>query len=321
MDKLYIVIPCYNEEAVLPHTAPMFLDKLNSLISDGRISDESRILFINDGSRDNTLEIINGLCEADRHYSAISLSRNRGHQNALLAGLMTAKDYADVTVSIDCDGQDDINAIDRMLDEYYTGVNIVYGVRASRKTDTFFKRTTALGFYKLMNGLGAESVYNHADFRLMDKKALDSLSEFKEVNLFLRGLVPLIGYRSSIVYYDRTERIAGKSHYPFKKMLSFALDGITSLSVKPIKLISALGLAVFIISLIILLWSVIMHFIGHTVAGWSSIVCIVLFLGGVQLLSIGVIGEYIGKIYSEVKNRPRYIIDQRFNLPDGKDKK
>jgi len=321
MDKLYIVIPCYNEEAVLPHTAPVFLNKLKNLISEGRISDESRILFIDDGSRDGTLDIINDLCERERHFSAISLSRNRGHQNALLAGLMTAKDCADVTVSIDCDGQDDINAIDEMLNEYYNGVNIVYGVRASRKSDTFFKRTTAIGFYKLMKGLGAESVYNHADFRLMDKTALDGLSHFNEVNLFLRGLVPLIGYRSSIVYYDRTERIAGKSHYPLRKMLSFALDGITSLSVKPIKLISALGMIVFVISLIMLVWSVVMHFIGHTVAGWSSIVCIVLFLGGIQLLSIGVIGEYIGKIYSEVKKRPRYIIDQRINLPDGKDKK
>ncbi|MBR4072639.1 MAG: glycosyltransferase family 2 protein, partial [Clostridia bacterium] len=265
-------------------------------------------------SSDNTLNILEQLCAEDRHYSAISLSRNRGHQNALLAGLMTAKDLCDVTVSIDCDGQDDINAIDEMLKEYESGVNIVYGVRSSRKSDTFFKRTTAMGFYKLMNGLGAESVYNHADFRLMDKKALEGLAEFEEVNLFLRGLAPLVGYRSSIVYYERTERLAGKSHYPFKKMLSFALDGITSLSVKPIKLISALGLIVFIISLIMLLWSLIMYFIGHTVAGWSSIVCIVLFLGGVQLLSIGVIGEYIGKIYSEVKKRPRYIIDKKINL-------
>ena len=314
MNTLYIVIPCYNEEAVLTSTAPMFLNKLEGLINSGKISDNSRILFVNDGSRDKTLEILNNLCLSDRHYSAISLSRNTGHQNALLAGLMTAKAYADVTISIDCDGQDDINAIDKMLDEYLSGVSIVYGVRASRKTDTFFKRTTALGFYKLMNGLGAESIYNHADFRLMDKKALDGLAEFKEVNLFLRGLVPLIGYRSSIVYYDRTERVAGKTHYPLKKMLSFAIDGITSLSVKPIKLISSLGLIVFILSLLMLLWSLIMHFIGHTIIGWSSIVCIVLFLGGVQLLSIGVIGEYIGKIYSEVKNRPRYIIEKKINL-------
>jgi len=314
MYTLYIVIPCYNEEDVLPKTAPMFLQKLKSYIDGGRISDESRIFFVNDGSRDNTLNIIERLSVEDKHYSAISLSRNKGHQNALLAGLMTAKDLSDVTVSIDCDGQDDINAIDKMLDEYESGSSVVYGVRSTRKTDTLFKRTTALGFYKLMNGLGAESVYNHADFRLMDKKALEGLAQFEEVNLFLRGMVPLIGYRSSIVYYDRTERLAGKSHYPLKKMLSFAIDGITSFSVKPIKLISALGLIVFAISLIMLVWSLVMHFIGHTVAGWSSIVCIVLFLGGIQLLSIGVIGEYIGKIYSEVKKRPRYIVDKRINL-------
>lgn len=311
MSTLYIVIPCYNEQEVLPKTAPMFLDKLSALIGEGRVSDESRILFVNDGSRDDTWKIITELSSKDFHYAGISLSRNRGHQNALLAGLMTAKDLADVTVSMDCDGQDDINAIDQMLTEYRSGAEVVYGVRSKRVTDTFFKRVTAQGFYRLMNGMGVESVYNHADYRLMSRRALNGLAEFSEVNLFLRGMVPLIGYRSAIVYYERAERIAGESHYPFKKMLAFALDGITSLSVKPLKLISSLGLVVSLVSVIMILWTLIRFFCHGTVTGWTSTLCLILFLGGVQLLSIGVIGEYIGKIYSEVKRRPRYIISEK----------
>lgn len=310
MTKLYIVIPCYNEEQVLPTTSKMFLNKLNILINSGRIDNKSRILFVNDGSRDKTWEIITRLSAQDCHFCGICLSRNRGHQNALLAGLMTAKESVDVTVSIDCDGQDDINAIDAMLTEYEAGSDIVYGVRSKRVSDTFFKRFTAQSFYKLMSGLGVESVYNHADYRLMSRRALEGLAQFGEANLFLRGMVPLVGFRSSSVFYERAERIAGESHYPFKKMLNFALDGITSLSVKPIKLISSLGFVVFLISLVMIVWSIIRHFTGATVTGWSSLMCIVLFLGGVQLLCIGVVGEYIGKIYTEVKHRPRYIISE-----------
>lgn len=308
---LYIVIPCYNEQEVLPVTAPMFLQKINDLYIDGKISEHSRILFVNDGSKDRTWNIITELSQLDEHYCGISLSRNRGHQNALLAGLMQAKDKCDVTISVDCDGQDDIDAIDKMVDEYLSGSEIVYGVRSDRKTDTAFKRGTAQFFYKLMRGMGVDMVYNHADYRLMSRRALESLSQFEEVNLFLRGLVPMVGFKYSCVEYSRKERLAGKSKYPLKKMLSFAIDGITSLSVKPIRLITALGFFVAVLSLVGIVWSVISAFMNLTVAGWASTISIICFLGGVQLLSLGVIGEYIGKIYLEVKHRPRYIIDEK----------
>ena len=307
---LYIVIPCYNEQEVLPVTAPMFLQKINDLYIDGKISEHSRILFVNDGSRDKTWDIIAELSTLDEHYCGISLSRNRGHQNALFAGLMEAKESCDICISADCDGQDDIDAIDKMVDEYLSGSEIVYGVRCDRKTDTAFKRGTAQFFYKLMRAMGVDMVYNHADYRLMSRRALEGLSLFKEVNLFLRGLVPMVGFKYSCVEYSRKERLAGESKYPLKKMLSFAIDGITSLSVKPIRLITAFGFIVSALSVIGIIWSVITALIGSTVAGWASTVSIVCFLGGVQLLSLGVIGEYIGKIYLEVKGRPRYIIDK-----------
>ncbi len=306
---LYIVIPCYNEEAALPVTSTMFTYKLQSLMDAGRISPDSRVLYVDDGSIDRTWEIIRDLSQ-DHPAEGVRLSRNRGHQNALLAGLMVAKERADVTVSIDCDGQDDINAIDAMLTEYEAGCDVVYGVRKNRQSDTAFKRGTAHLFYTLMAKLGAESVYNHADYRLMSRRALEGLSQFEEVNLFLRGLVPLVGYRSSSVFYDRTPRVAGKTHYPFHKMLRLAVDGITSLSVRPLKLITGLGLLVSVISLVMILWSILRYAIGATVSGWSSLMCVVLFLGGVQLLCIGVLGEYIGKIYGEVKRRPRYILQE-----------
>ena len=308
---LYIVIPCYNEEQVLPQTAPMFLDKIAQLVNKGRISDDSRILFVNDGSKDDTWKIICDLSKQDKHYIGISQSRNRGHQNAVLAGLMEAKEHCDITISIDCDGQDDINAMDAMVDAYWDGCEIVYGVRSSRATDTFFKRFTAEGFYKLLNGLGAEVVYNHADYRLISKRALDEFAKFKEVNLYLRGMVPLVGFKSTSVYYERHERIAGESHYPLKKMLALAFDGITSLSVKPIRLITGAGLLICMLSFIGILWSVISALCGNTVTGWASTACIVCFVGGMQALFLGVIGEYIGKIYMEVKARPRYIISDR----------
>lgn len=307
---LYFVVPCYNEEAVLPLTAPLFCDKLCALQASGRIHADSRVLFVNDGSRDATWEIISSLAADNPLVEGISLSRNRGHQNALLAGLMTARERADVTVSIDCDGQDDIHAVDAMLDEYAAGCDVVYGVRTDRTSDTAFKRGTAQAFYKLMAALGAESVYNHADYRLLSRRALDGLAQFEEVNLFLRGLVPLVGYRSSSVPYTRTERVAGKSHYPLRKMLSLAVNGITSLSTKPLKLITGLGLGVSLISLVMIVWTLVRHFSGMTINGWSSTMCIILFLGGVQLLCIGVLGEYIGKIYAEVKHRPRYIVSE-----------
>lgn len=307
---LYIVIPCYNEQQVLPVTAPLFLQKLQSLAEKGLAAEKSRILFVNDGSRDDTWQVIAGLARQDEHYTGVSLSRNRGHQNALLAGLMTAREKADVTISIDCDGQDDINAMDDMLREYAAGCDVVYGVRSKRETDTFFKRFTAESFYRLMRGLGVDCVYNHADYRLLSRRALDGLAQFREVNLFLRGMVPLVGYRSSSVYYERHERIAGKSHYPLKKMLSFAFDGITSLSVKPIRLITGLGFFISLAGFVAVLWAILEAAAGNVVAGWASTVCIVCFLGGIQLLCLGVIGEYVGKIYSEVKRRPRFLISE-----------
>lgn len=309
--KLIIVIPCYNEQEVLPVTAPMFLDKLTELISVGKISEDSRVMFVNDGSRDGTWEIIERLAKEDEHFIGISQSRNRGHQNAVLAGLMEAKDICDITISIDCDGQDDINAMDKMVEEYLGGCEIVYGVRSSRKKDSFFKRSTAQGFYRLLNAMGAEVVYNHADYRLVSSRALKEFADFKEVNLFLRGMFPLVGFKSTSVPYERNERLAGKSHYPLSKMLNLAFDGITSLSIKPIKMIFSFGMIIAILSFIGVIWAVVEHFLGNTVSGWASTVSILCFFSGVQLVSIGVIGEYIGKIYMEVKQRPRYIISER----------
>ena len=308
---LYIIIPCYNEEEVLPITCEMFLEKLTSLIGKGKISDDSRILFVNDGSKDKTWDIICGLAERDVHFKGISQSRNRGHQNAVLAGLMDSIDKCDMTISIDCDGQDDINAMDDMVDAYLDGCDVVYGVRSKRDTDTFFKRVTAEGFYKFMSAMGVETVYNHADYRLLSNRVMKELSKYQEVNLFLRGLIPLVGFKSTSVYYERNERIAGTTHYPLKKMLSLAIDGIASLSVKPLRLIASIGVIVAIISFIGVIWSVVMSLIGHTVAGWASMTSIICFIGGIQLVCLGVIGEYVGKIYMEVKHRPRYIISER----------
>ncbi len=308
---LYIVVPCYNEQEVLPKTAPMFAEKINELISLGKISTDSKVLFVNDGSRDKTWEIIRALASKVKCFEGLSLSRNRGHQNALLCGLMEAKNMADITISIDCDGQDDINAMNEMVDKYLEGYDIVYGVRSARTTDTFFKRTTAQGFYKLLNLMGAEVVYNHADYRLMSKRALEAFSDFEEVNIYLRGMVPMVGFKSTTVYYEREERLAGESHYPLKKMLKLAFDGITSLSIKPIRIITTLGLIVSVISFALIIWSIICYATENSVAGWASTISVIAFLGGIQLISIGVIGEYIGKIYLEVKKRPRYIIEDK----------
>lgn len=318
--RLIIVVPCYNEQEVLPITAPMFLEKIKSLAAAGQITEDSRVMFVNDGSRDDTWNIITRLSEEDEHYIGISQSRNRGHQNAVLAGLMTAKDMCDITISIDCDGQDDINAMDGMVAAYHEGCEIVYGVRSRRDTDTFFKRFTAESFYKLLNAMGAEVVYNHADYRLISSRALQELAKFREVNIFLRGMVPLVGFKSTSVYYERSERAAGKSHYPLKKMLALAFDGITSLSIKPIKIIFMLGLIVAFISFVGIIWAVVEAILGNTVGGWASTTCIICFLSGVQLISIGVIGEYIGKIYMEVKQRPRYIISDKTWDNDKSDK-
>ena len=307
-NTLYIVVPCYNEEEVLPETSRRLRAKLEQLMQAEKISPASRVMFVNDGSKDRTWELISRLHTDCPLFCGVDLSRNRGHQNALLAGLMTAKDRADMVISMDADLQDDIDAVYAMLDKYLEGVDIVYGVRSSRKTDTFFKRFTAEGFYRLMNAMGAESVFNHADYRLMSKRALEGLAQFKEVNLFLRGIVPMIGYRSDTVEYERGERFAGESKYPLKKMLAFALEGITSLSVKPLRLITALGFLIFVVSIIMIIYNIVQWAIGHTVAGWASLSCSVWFIGGLILLALGVVGEYIGKIYMESKERPRFII-------------
>lgn len=308
---LAIVVPCYNEHEVLPLTAPRFRAELEDLQSKGKIAASSYVLFVNDGSNDNTWDLIKSLSAQDACYKGISLSRNRGHQNALLAGLEEAQASSDITISIDCDGQDDISVMEDMVDAYLNGCDIVYGVRSSRATDSAFKRSTAQGFYKLMEAMGVETVYNHADYRLMSKRAIAALSEFKEVNLFLRGMVPLVGFTSTSVYYERHERLAGESHYPLSKMLALAINGITSLSVQPIRIITFLGFAVSLISLIGIIWAFVTVLSGNAITGWASMIIVVLFLGGVQLLSIGVIGEYIGKIYLETKARPRYIISER----------
>ena len=310
-NTLYVVVPCYREEAVLPETAKRLGAKLRGLIAEGKISDRSRALFVNDGSKDRTWEIIQALHAEDHLFSGVNLSRNRGHQNALLAGLTTAARFADVTISMDADLQDDINAMDRMLDAYHAGCDVVYGVRSSRKTDTFFKRFTAEAFYKLMRGMGVDIVFNHADYRLMSRRAVEGLCEFEEVNLFLRGMVPLVGFKSTSVAYERHERIAGESHYPLSKMLSLAFDGITSLSVKPIRFITGFGVIVALISFIGVIWAIVEALLGATVSGWASMTSIICFVSGVQLICLGVIGEYIGKIYMETKRRPRYIISDR----------
>ena len=308
---LYIVIPCYNEEQVLPITAELFLKKIRDLEKAWKISPESRILFVDDGSKDTTWQIICDLAGKDRHFKGIQQSRNRGHQNAVLAGLMEAKDRCDITISIDCDGQDDLNAMDAMVDAYLDGCEIVYGVRSKRDTDTFFKRFTAESYYKFLKFMGVEAVYNHADYRLVSSRVLKAFADFKEVNLFLRGMFPLVGFKSTSVYYERKERIAGKSHYPLKKMLALAFEGITSLSVKPLHIITGLGCFIAALSFIGVIWSVVVALCGSSVPGWASMTCIICLLGGVQLTCLGVLGEYIGKIYMEVKRRPRYIISQR----------
>ena len=323
--KLFLVIPCYNEEEVLPETARRLKEKFASLTADGRIAQDSRIVFVDDGSRDRTWELIETLHRSDPLYRGVRLSRNRGHQNALLAGLMTVREECDAAISMDADLQDDINAIDAMLEKYAQGYDVVYGVRSSRKKDSFFKRTTAQGFYRVMKAMGVETVYNHADYRLMSRRALAGLAEFREVNLFLRGMVPLVGFRSTTVAYERGERFAGTSKYPLKKMLAFAFEGITSLSVKPIRLIASLGILIFAVSVGMLIYSLIRHLLGHTVSGWTSLAVSIWALGGIQLLAIGIIGEYIGKIYLETKHRPTYLVAEYLtddpdapdaNLPD-----
>lgn len=309
---LYIIIPCFNEQEVLPITAPEFLQKLMQLIEEDKISKKSRILFVNDGSKDNTWDIIVDLANSNEHYMGIAQSRNRGHQNAVLAGLMYAKDLCDITISIDCDGQDDINAMDKMVEAYNNDhCEVVYGVRQKRDTDTFFKRFTAETFYKLLRAMGVEVVFNHADYRLLSSRVLQELASFKEVNLFLRGLIPLVGFKHTAVYFDRFERIAGESHYPLSKMIGLALDGITSLSIRPLTLITTLGLFMSILSFLGAVWAVISQINGNTIAGWASTICIVCFMGGIQLICLGVIGEYVGKTYMEVKGRPRYIISDK----------
>lgn len=314
---LWIVIPCYNEEEVLPITQKMFLDKLNQLIFEDKIDEKSKILFVNDGSTDNTWNIIKDLTRDNNHIAAISQSRNRGHQSTVLAGLMEAKDYCDITISIDCDGQDDINAMDEMIGKYYEGYEVVYGVRNDRKTDSWFKRNSAQFFYKIMDMLGSNTIYNHADYRLISSKVLNEFEDFKEVNLYLRGLIPLVGFKSTSVYYKREERIAGDSHYSLGKMISLAFDGITSLSIKPIRIVTIFGILVSFIGFIGIIWAIVLALSNKTVSGWASIVCIVCFLGGIQLLSIGIIGEYVGKTYLESKHRPRYIISERLNIDEN----
>ena len=307
-DVLYMVIPCYNEEEVLPETTKRLEKKLGDLIKKKVISEKSKVMYVNDGSKDKTWELIKNINKDNPMFTGICLSRNRGHQNALVAGLLTAKEYADVVISMDADLQDDINAIDGMLEKYYDGCDIVYGVRSARKTDTFFKRVTAEGFYKFMQMMGVDVVYNHADYRLTSKKVLNNFQDYKEVNLFLRGIFPLIGYKSDKVYYERAERFAGESKYPLKKMLNFAWDGITSFSVKPLRLICTLGFVILFISIIIMIYSLVRKLTGNTIDGWTFLNISIWFIGGLQMISLGVIGEYVGKMYNETKARPRFII-------------
>ncbi|HFI0408801.1 TPA: glycosyltransferase family 2 protein [Streptococcus suis] len=311
---LYIIVPCYNEEDVLPVTNTLFVKKLFQLIKNNEISNSSRVLYVNDGSTDRTWELIKKYAKEIQNVVGLSQSRNRGHQNAVYAGLMESKDLADITISIDCDGQDDINAMDEMIKAYKNGAEIVYGIRNDRDTDTFFKRYTAQSFYKLLEKMGVETIYNHADYRLVSSKVLKEFEKFDEVNLFLRGMFPLVGFKSSAVYYKRNERIAGESKYPLSKMLNLAFDGITSLSVKPIRLVTTLGFFVSLLSFLIIIWIFISYFTDNTVSGWASNATLLSFFCGIQLVSIGIIGEYIGKIYLEVKHRPKYIISERTDL-------
>ena len=312
-DILYLVVPCYNEQEVLPETSKRLKEKMESLMERNLISRDSRIMFVNDGSKDRTWSMIEELHEQDPIFAGVKLSRNRGHQNALLGGLMTAKEYADMTISLDADLQDDIDVIDQMVEKYYDGCEIVYGVRSARTTDTFFKRFTAESFYHMISMMGGEIVFNHADYRLMSKRALEEMAKYKEVNLFLRGIVPMIGFKTDVVTYERHERMAGESKYPLKKMLALAIDGITSLSTKPIRFIVFLGLFIFLCSIGMLIYSLVQHFLGHTSIGWTSLIVSIWAIGGLQLLAIGVIGEYIGKIYLETKARPRSIIEKVLN--------
>lgn len=312
-EVLYIVVPCYNEEEVLPETSKRLKEKRKALIEAGVIGDKSRILFVDDGSKDKTWLLIQEFCANDTCFSGLKLAHNRGHQNALLAGLMTAKEYADIVISMDADLQDDIEAMDAFIEKYHAGNDIVYGVRSSRKKDSFFKRSTALAYYRFLQKMGVDIIYNHADYRLMSRRALEALADFKEVNLFLRGIVPLIGFQTAVVEYERSSRFAGESKYPLKKMLSFAIDGITSFSIKPIRMITALGFLIFAFSLIMLIYSIVIKITGHADSGWASLICSIWMIGGIQLLSLGIIGEYIGKIYNETKARPRYIIEEFIN--------
>ena len=313
---LYLVIPCYNEEQVLPLTSGKFKAKVDELVEAGKVSDNSRVMFVNDGSKDTTWDILTSLTEQDKRYCAISLSRNRGHQNALIAGLMEAKKFADITISMDCDGQDDINAITEMVDEYAKGNEIVFGVRNDRKTDTWFKRTTAQSYYKFLRGMGVDIIPDHADYRLMSSRVLDALEGYSEVNLFLRGLIPQLGFKQSVVYYSRAEREAGKTHYPLSKMASLAIDGVTSFSVKPLRIITLLGFIVAFLSFIGIIYVLVSVISGYYVDGWASTTSIICFVSGIQMISLGVIGEYIGKIYLETKHRPRYIVSERKNIPE-----
>lgn len=316
-DILYYVIPCYNEEEVLPETSKRLAQKMREMIEKDLVSEKSRIVFVNDGSKDRTWEIIKQLHEKDPVFSGINLSKNQGHQNALLAGLMTVRSHADMVVSMDADLQDDINASEEMVKKYYEGADVVYGVRSARTTDTAFKRMTAEGFYAVMRKLGAHTISNHADYRLMSSRALEGLSQFQEVNLFLRGIVPMVGYPSDVVYYERAERFAGESKYPLKKMLHFAIEGITSLSTKPIQMITYLGISIFLISLVMLLYSLVRYFMGATIVGWTTLMVSVWAIGGLILLSLGIIGEYVGKIYLETKSRPRYLVEQFLDEEHG----
>lgn len=315
---LFIVIPCYNEQEVLPETAPVFWGQLKKMVESGKISAESRILFVNDGSKDRTWALIQGFAAEHKEICGISLSRNRGHQNALLAGLLEAMSQCDITISIDCDGQDDISVMEQMVDAYLDGCDIVYGVRSNRDSDTWFKRTSAQLFYKFMQAMGVETVYNHADYRLVSRRALEAFSQYKEVNLYLRGMFPMVGFKSTAVTYSRSSRIKGISHYPFSKMLALAINGITSMSVKPLRMIVSLGFVIAACSMAGVLWALIQYFRGDVVSGWASTICLICFLAGVQLLSLGVVGEYVGKIFLEVKGRPRYNVAEKTGMKEGK---
>ena len=313
---LYLVIPCYNEEQVLPLTSGKFKAKLEELIEAGKISEDSRVMFVNDGSKDTTWDILSSLCEEDKKYCAISLAHNRGHQNALIAGLMEAKKFADITISMDCDGQDDINAITLMVDEHAKGSEIVFGVRNDRSTDSWFKRTTAQSYYKFLRGMGVDIIPDHADYRLMSARVLNALEGYGEVNLFLRGIIPQLGFKQSVVYYSRAEREAGTTHYPLSKMLSLAIDGVTSFSVRPLRLITVLGLIVALLSFVGIIYVLVSVISGYYVDGWASTTCILCFVSGIQMISLGVIGEYIGRIYLETKKRPRYFVAERKNITE-----